>query len=365
MKSLEINPLKNNQIPTYIQSLITEEIENVIVMKDGHIILKTLDDSFKKVFVDSYEASLPEKINVFLDSEFCNDYEQVDDLYQYNINHVNSGLLIHIPKNTVVEKPLHVFYIQEGYDLVQNTRIVLDENSEFKYFEYLYNEQPSKISYVSNSIVKENAKLSYSGISRLSPETSLDVRRNSYVFRYGSSNYNVAEVNDGNTNNKTNIFLQELYASGTSKTVAITSNEQSSSFRQLIEHNAPQTEGYIENYGVSNDASSLVFEGVGKINKLMKRSVARQSNKGIVLGVDARLDANPLLLIDEFDVEASHGAAIGKIDDEQLYYLMSRGLDMKQATRLIISGFLSPVLRILSSDTLRDDFIKRVEQKTA
>jgi len=365
MKNFEINPLQNNDIPQYIQSLLTNDLQNVVIIKDGHIIQKTLENAFDKVFIDSYEHALPEKINVFLDSEFCNDYEKVDSIYEYNVNHVNSGLLIHVPKNVTIQKPLHIFYIQEGYDLVQNTRIVLEPNSEFKYFEYIYNEQAAHISFVSNSVIMENAKLEYAGISRLSDDTFMDVRRNSYVFTYGRSNYSVAEVNGGNTDNKTNIFLQEKYASGTSKTVAITSNEQTSSFHQMIEHNAPLTEGFIENYGVANDKSTLVFEGIGKINKLMKRSVARQSNKGIVLGVDSRLDANPLLLIDEFDVEASHGAAIGKIDDEQLYYLMSRGLNIKQATRLIISGFLSPVLRVLSTEALQNDFIHRVEQKTA
>ena len=80
--------------------------------------------------------------------------------------------------------------------------------------------------------------------------------------------------------------------------------------------------------------------------------------------MDSRLDANPLLLIDEYDVEASHGAAIGKIDEEQLYYLMSRGLTLKVAESLIISGFLSPVLNILSTDALKQDFIHKVETKT-
>ena len=96
----------------------------------------------------------------------------------------------------------------------------------------------------------------------------------------------------------------------------------------------------------------------------MKRSVARQQNKGIVLGVNARLDANPLLLIDEYDVEASHGAAIGKIDEEQLYYLMSRGLTHKNAQRLIISGFLSPVISLMTTKELIEDFVISVENKT-
>ena len=95
----------------------------------------------------------------------------------------------------------------------------------------------------------------------------------------------------------------------------------------------------------------------------MKKSIAHQKNNGIILAKKAQLHANPLLLIDEFDVEASHGAAIGKIDDEQLYYLMSRGLTLQEAEKLIISGFLTPVLTLLDSDALKNNFIKKVESK--
>ncbi len=362
MVNYELTPLMNNDIPNEITSFLTKDLTNYVIIKDGHIIAKSLEEDFNKVYIDSYEHAIPDKINVFLDSEFVNEYN--DDAYTYNIENVNSGLLIHIPKNQVITKTLHVFYIQESIDLVNNTRIILEDNSEFKYFEYLYNVNPSSVNFVSNSIVRENAKLDYSGISKLNEKALFSITRNSYVSRYGQSNYSVAEVNDSNTDSKTNIYLNEKYASGTTKTVAITSNHQEARFTQLVEHLAPETEGYIENYGVSNHNSVLVFEGIGKINKYMKRSIARQSNKGIVLSKNARLDANPLLLIDEFDVEASHGAAIGKIDDDQLYYLMSRGLTLKTAERLIINGFLSPVLKKLTTDELKEDFVLSVENKT-
>ena len=364
MKHFELKPLNNPNIPATIQTL-TAQLSNYLIVKDGHIVVRQIDESLQPFFIDSYEHSLPDKINVFFDTEFVNQNESIDEAYAYNVDHVNSGLLIHVPKNVALATPIHVFYLQEGHPLVHNTRIVLEPNSELKYFEYLYSETSDSVSFVSNSVIKENAQLEYAGISNLNNITQADIRRNSFVFRYGRSHYSLAEVNDGNTSSVTNMYLQEKYAEATSKTVAITSEAQSATYKQMIEHNAPETEGYIENYGVSNHASSLVFEGVGKINKNMKRSIARQSNRGIVLGVDSRLDANPLLLIDEFDVEASHGAAIGKIDEEQLYYLMSRGLTLRIAERLIISGFLSPILEILSTDDLKIDFIQKVEHKTS
>ena len=361
MESYELVPLKDNTIPSKINRL-TKDLTNYIIVKDGHIVKRALSTVFESIFVDSYSEALPDKLTVFLDTEYVNNVE--DEAYKYNVENVNSGLLIHVPRNINITDTLHVFYIQENIDLVNNTRIVLENNSALTYFEYLYNESDSSINFVSNVVVKENAHLTYSGISNFNILSVVSVVRNAFVKRYGNAKYNIAEINDGTLESRTNIYLEEQYASATTKTVAITNKEQDANIRQLVEHNAPDTVGFIENYGVSNNNSTLIFEGIGKINKNMKRSVARQSNKGIVLGRKSRLDANPLLLIDEYDVVASHGAAIGKIDDEQLYYLMSRGLTLKVAERLIISGFLSPILQVLSTDALKEEFLNIVENKT-
>ena len=71
----------------------------------------------------------------------------------------------------------------------------------------------------------------------------------------------------------------------------------------------------------------------------------------------------PVLLIDEFDVSANHGCAIGKIDEEGLYYLMSRGISKKDAEMLIIKGFLSPILNGLSNEEVKDELIKLQDSK--
>ena len=350
--------LLNPNIPSEISKFLTEKLTNYLIIKDGHIIRRNLESDLQKLSINNIE----DKLKVFKDNPNLLEFD--DSNYQDNLKNINSGILIDVPRNYASDSTLHIFYIQENKDFVNNTVIILNENAELSYFEYLFNTSESSINFVSNSIVKENAKLTYSGISNFDDKATAYITRNSYVSRYGSSLYSIAEVNDASVESKTNIFLEGSYASATAKTVAITANKQSVKIRQFLEHNAPDTEGYIENYGVSNNQSSLMFEGVGKINKNMKRSIARQQNKGIVLGENARLDANPLLLIDEYDVEASHGAAIGKIDEEQLYYLMSRGLTLKNAERLIISGFLNPVTKLLTTEELVDDFLRIVERKT-
>ena len=352
--------LLNEDIPKKLVEL-TKSLDNFVIVKDGRIIAEQLDKEFEDLYIKQIDEALVDMPDLFEGSLF-NSYKE--EAYDYNFEECNSGIVIYVRPNEIYTKSLFVFYVQENGEFVNNTTLLLSKSSEFNYFEYLYNTGETSYNFVSNSFVGENAKLVYGGLSKLSEKAMASITRNSYVDRYGNSSYSVAEINDATTDSKTNMFLLQEFASATSKTVAITNNNQEASFRQLVEHKAKDTEGYIENYGVANNNSTLIFEGVGKINKDMKRSTARQSNKGIVLGETSRLDANPLLLIDEFDVIASHGAAIGKMDDEQLYYLMSRGLTLKNAERLIISGFLSPVLKLLQSEELIQDFIETVENKT-
>jgi Fe-S cluster assembly protein SufD len=348
-------------LPKEIKEILKEGIENYIVVKDGYIVEEKLTNVFDDVTItDIFE--IDQEFHKYYNSESVNSIDS--DAFDYNFEEANSGLLIRVKRNKAIPDMLHVFYIQEQGEWNNNTMIILEENSELKYFEYIINYGEASVNFVSNVFALENSNLKYSGISKLNEKAVSAVTRNAFVKRYATVEYSVAEINDSTMDSNTNILLQEEYASGTTKTVAITSKEQEAKFVQLVEHLAKDTEGYIENYGVANNNSTLVFEGIGKIHKDMKRSKAKQQNRGIVLGENSRLDANPLLLIDEFDVEAGHGAAIGKIDEEQLYYLMSRGITLKNAERLIISGFLSPVLENLSNDLLKENFILTVEEKT-
>ena len=330
MAILEVSKEKNLNIPREITKFFTDELGNYLVIKDGYVVMNKLGKSFEKLTITS-------ELN---------------------------NLKIIVPKNFHIQETLHLFYLFGKTNSDTKIIIELAENAELSYFEYLYNLEATKVNFISNTYLSENAKLTYAGITHLTKKAIGKIIRNSFVATYGRSQYSIAEVNDGLTTVETNAFLNGNSANATIKTVAITSSNQIVKIKQIIEHNAPNTEGYIENYGVANNQSTLVFEGVGKINKKMIKSIARQQNRGIVLGEKARLEANPLLLIDEYDVEASHGAAIGKIDEEQLYYLMSRGLTLKDAERLLITGFLSPIVNLLTTKELIKDFKEIVNKKT-
>jgi Fe-S cluster assembly protein SufD len=355
------NPLINDAIPDAIDALIKQGIETYIVLKDGHIIASDITSN-DEYYIENFDEALSDENTLLKTIDSLN--TNTSDAYQYVMEEANSGLLIKVKKNQHIDQHLHVFILQEEHDLVHNSVIALDANASLKMTEYFMNVNPSSVNVVNHYYLEENARLDYTSVNVFDEKSVINIIREGFVKRYANLALNHAEVSDALSDVLCDIKLIEPYAKATVKTVALTNQTQNAKFEQTLEHLAKDTEGFIENYGVSSDESCLVFEGVGKINKGMKHSVARQSNKGIILSKKARLDANPLLLIDEFDVVASHGAAIGQIDEAQLYYLMSRGLSKLEAERLIINGFLSPILSALDSEAIKNTFMESVHKKT-
>ena len=111
-----------------------------------------------------------------------------------------------------------------------------------------------------------------------------------------------------------------------------------------IYHNSPVTFGRIDNYGVCKDHSKLLFAGVSHIIKGSHGTKSHQNAKIMVFDEGAIGTAKPVLKIDENDIEASHAAVVGKISDEHLFYLTSRGLSVDEAKTLITLGYLKPIL---------------------
>lgn len=102
-------------------------------------------------------------------------------------------------------------------------------------------------------------------------------------------------------------------------------------------------EAYVENYGIAEAGATLLFYGAGDIRKGAKKAKTKQSAKIIVFDKDCKVSASPTLLIDENDVEAGHASVEGRLNDEHMFYLRSRGLSEKEARTLITYGYLKPI----------------------
>jgi Fe-S cluster assembly protein SufB/Fe-S cluster assembly protein SufD len=111
-----------------------------------------------------------------------------------------------------------------------------------------------------------------------------------------------------------------------------------------ITHLGPNTSGHAISKGVVKDQARLVFKGMIRITKNAKNSRAYLAEHGMILGKEARADAIPGLEIETNEVKATHSASVAQINEEQIFYLMSRGMREDEAKRLIIVGFFEPIV---------------------
>lgn len=363
INSKYISDTQKEVIPQYLKEII-EEDENILILKDGNIIFQNLDEQFKEVKIMSYFDALKAQDQEVLNA-FREHLKQKSNhkLLAINKAYLNSFLYIYIPKKTSIKDSLKLHIVGEKSDLIHYTKIVVDENSEFNLVEIIDNIKPIKISYVSESIVLENAKMNYTAIDRLQKDSLAYIDRSGYVYDDASLIYALGQLNNSHTINYNNIKLLGKNSYGESRNVLFTDKDNTHAITVSIEHLSPYSVGRITNHGIVKDQGHLFVDGIGKINQGMISSNSQQSTSIIILSDEAKVTANPYLLIDEFDVYAGHGAAIGKVDEEQLYYLMSRGLSKKDAERLIIFGFLYPIIEMITSEKIKESFIKSIENK--
>jgi Fe-S cluster assembly protein SufD len=142
-------------------------------------------------------------------------------------------------------------------------------------------------------------------------------------------------------------YLQGRGASSKVAGAVLGGGHENFSFDTSQEHNAPDTTSNINFRVALADAATSVYQGTIRVDKVAQRTDAYQSNKNLLLGRESRADSMPKLEILADDVKCSHGATVGPLDAEQVFYLMSRGLSAAEARELIVMGFFTQVLDVL------------------
>lgn len=166
----------------------------------------------------------------------------------------------------------------------------------------------------------------------------------SYVARDAS--FNSLSVATGGRQTKADIetYLQDRGAVSCVLGAVCGQGHEHFNYNTVQEHNAPDTRSDINFRVALQDSSSSVYQGIIRVAKEAQKTDAFQSNKNLLLGADSRADSVPKLEILADDVKCSHGATVGPIDRDQIFYLQSRGLPQSQAEELIVKGFFRKVL---------------------
>ena len=142
---------------------------------------------------------------------------------------------------------------------------------------------------------------------------------------------------------------------------SLASNKDDKEFDVSIYLRNLKTEAYINNYGVARDESRLLFSGICHIINGAHASKAHQNSKIMVFDEKSDAIAKPILKIDDNDIEASHAAVVGKISDEHMFYLTSKGLSEAEARELITYGYLKPILNGFEDEKLQESISNMIE----
>ena len=293
-----------------------------------------------------------------------------DQLTALHAAFMNTGLFLYVPKNVVIDEPIEALFLQAG-DIAQHyfkhVLIVADEHSEFSYLERFQTtgEELKKVSgnIVVEVIAKAGAKVKYSAVDQLGESITSYMNRRGYIMRDATVDWAIGVMNDGNVIADFDSDLVGEGAHSEVKIVAISSGKQTQGIDTRVTNKAPHTIGHILQHGVIRERGALTFNGIGHILKGAKGADAQQESRVLMLSDKARGDANPILLIDENEVTAGHAASVGRVDPEEMYYLMSRGLHKEEAERLVIRGFLGSVLTAIPVEAVRKELVEVIEGK--
>ncbi len=358
------------ELPEAVRALVKEEeAANLLVQKDSGAVYSTLSDELKAqgvIFTDLETAAREHSdlVQAHLSSVVKNDENQLTAL---SAALWTGGAFLYVPKNVEVSVPLQAVFLTENADAMFAPRVlvVADVNSSVTYVDnYISTGDAARLhNGIVEVIAKPGAKVRFATVHQLGLNTTDMSYRRAVTENDASIEWIIGEMNDGNTVTDTSTVLKGNGSTSDAKVIAVGSGSQRLNYTTRAIHFGKDSTSQMTTRAVMREEANAIINGITKIEHGATRSNGEQAEKVLMLSPKARGDANPILLIDEDDVMAGHAASVGQVNPEQVHYLMSRGISRAQAERLIIYGFLAPVVSDIPLEQLQTRLQELVERK--
>jgi len=218
---------------------------------------------------------------------------------------------------------------------------------------------------VVEAVAGENAHIQYGALQNLSENTYNYQVKRGHAGTYGQVNW--IDGNIGTRLTKSSVETRLLGDGSESKIVGSFFGHEDQHFdiASRVWHEAEHTTADLVTRGVLDDEARSVYEGVQDVGSSAWNTNSYQRENTLMLSDESEADASPKLIINNHDTEASHSATVGQVDDEDLLYMVSRGIDEDQATDMLVEGFFVPVLEEVAVNELREDLEGLVSDRLA
>ncbi len=339
-----------NELDTYLLVFVNgkfvNELSDINDIPDGVTI------SSLSVAKDESRELLSENIGKFLNFE-------TEAFNALNTSFFEDGLFIHVPDSVTVSKPVHALYItHDDENSLANPRnlIIMGSNSNLKVIEHYVS--TSNDAYLSNVVsevyVGENSELEHYLLEfeskkafnistlRVQQEKYSNIKSHSILFGGAIVRNNVHPVLAGEGGNS---LINGLYMSN--------GRQHMDNFMR-VEHASPHCDSRQIYNGVLDDSSRGVFHGRIIVHEGAVKTDAKQTNRNLLLSDTAQIDTKPQLEIYNDDVKCTHGATIGQMDENAIFYLQSRGIPKKEAKTIMVKGFTGESFSNMTLEPLRN-----------
>ncbi|MCL6515708.1 Fe-S cluster assembly protein SufD [Alicyclobacillus sp.] len=280
----------------------------------------------------------------------------------------NGGLFLYVPRGVEMDQPVHFVYEETGQAAGGAPRalVVADENSRVSYVEVHFTGQAADKVHagVTEVIAKAGAKVTASVVTQYRKGPNhLSVRRAS-VGNDATVDWVFSDIGDGFS---VVLLESDLVGQGSQSTIqgiGIGTGRQHLDLTASVLHHGRYSTSDIRLHGVIKQRANAVYRSSTHIFKNAVGAGSEQHDRMLMLDKRARADAIPMLLIDENDVQrCGHAASVGRMDENQIYYLMSRGIPRVEATKMILWGYLEPTVQRVSSDVIREYLAARIDRE--
>jgi len=280
----------------------------------------------------------------------------------------SGGTFLYVPRGVEVTLPLRTLFWLDvaGLGAFPHTLIIAEPNSQVTYIEECGSASNSEQMLncgVAEVYLKDGAQVRCMSLQNFGPQVFNLTTHRAIVGRDSFMIWNTAHM--GSRLAKS--YLESILKGSGSTTEIVglffADQTQHLDLDTLQDHAAPHTTSELLLKGVIRDRARTVYQGLIRVHKDAQGTDAYQANRNLLLSDQAHADSIPSLEIENNEVRCTHGATVGQIDEEHLFYLMTRGLTRKEATKIMIDGFFMQVIERIPLPTIQEKLAKLIEEK--
>ena len=345
----------DKSIPDFLTSRLNELTNETCIIQIGSNIHKiNLPDKLKSegLVISSIDNALKNYGDIIQKTlESTNPKE--DKFTALNNAAFNSGIFIHVPRNLILEKPIHIVssLSLDGASTISRNVIVTEESSKASVIQELYaskfSQQQAYLELL-NVSVGQNSKLDGTTLQVMDHSAVNFSTRKCNIAQDGKINWYLGLFGSMLSRYRIDYYLNGTGASVNDSEVVFGNNNQSFDLSSNVNHEKPSTEAKVIEKSILKDKSKSLFKGMIRIKEHASKSSSFLSGRSILLDKGAKSDSIPGLEIFTNDVKATHSASVAQIDEEQIFYLQTRCLSREESERIIVEGFLEPLSRTMS-----------------